>query len=82
VVLSIGLSIRYQFRQEECGECVLYVQTSKYINEKQVEYLEKSISQHLGGGLNIHIKIIKYVLLTERGKEKLIIQKTDISKIN
>lgn len=65
--------IAYQFYQEEKGTCVLLIVPNNQFNDSNKQMIGKSVQQKFGSSLEIQIKLVDKVMLSPRGKYKMIV---------
>lgn len=64
----------YQFKQTEKGICMLLVVSKKELSKSELARIERAVNTKFSNSLKCYIKQVDSILLTERGKYKMIIQ--------
>lgn len=67
----------YQFIQESKGTCILCVVPNQNFEQLDLKMIEKAVKEKFGISLDVTVQVIEKVQLTQRGKYKMIIQKTN-----
>ena len=73
--------IAYQFVQDRIGFADMNIVLNKEDGASKAQ-VERAVNNKIGVGLQVKVNVVDNVLLSSRGKQKLIIQKMDLDKLN
>lgn len=68
----------YQFVQDKVGQCILKIVPNSQLSENEIRKIKKRVETKLGNGFSCEVIQVHNIVLTSRGKYRMLIQKLDI----
>lgn len=69
---------QYQYQQFKEGEVILLIVPGEMYNSTDEHTIRSALFSKIGYDIDLNIKYVNYISLTQRGKEKVLIQKLNI----